>query len=84
MEAKQIKKDPIPHEVQQLLDKYKTVFEDHTNTLPKTRDTDDKIKLILSAKIHTHRIYRLTPEQDDELKNQLNKCLAAGQIERSY
>ena len=84
LEAKQIKEDPIPPEVQKLLDKYKSVFEDHPNTLPKQRDTDHKIELIPDAKIPTHRIYRLTPEQDDELKTQLDKYLKAGQIERSY
>ena len=84
LKEKQIKEEPIPTTIQQLLSKYQNVFEDHPNTLPKQRDTDHVIELVKDAKIPTHRIYRLTPDQDDELKKQLDKYLAAGQIERSY
>ena len=80
LEAKQNKEDPIPQEVQKLLDKYKTIFDDYPNTLPKQRDTDHQIELIPNAKISTHRICRLTPEQDDELKKQLDKYLASGKL----
>ena len=84
LEAKQIKEEPILPEVQKLLKKYKHVFEYHNNTLPKQRDTDHKIELIPDTELLTHCIYRLTPEQEDELQKQLDKYLTAFQLERSY
>ena len=53
-------------------------------TLPKQRDTDHRIELVEGAKPLAHRIYRMTPEQELELKRQIDKYLAAGQIERTY
>ena len=53
-------------------------------TLYKQRGTDHRIELVEGAKPSAHRIYRMTPEQETELKRQIDKYIAAGQIERTY
>ena len=46
-------------------------------------NTHHAIELTKDATIPKHRIYPLTSEQDDEVKKQLEKYLAAGQMQRS-
>ena len=53
-------------------------------TSPKQRDTNHRIELVEGSKPPAHQIYRMTPDQETELKQQLDKYLAAGQIERTY
>ena len=72
----------IPPEVQELLREYADVFPD-TPPLgsPNARDTDQAIDLELESKPPSHRIYRMSPVEDGELKKQIDIYLAAGQIE---
>ena len=49
--------------------------------LPVARATDHRIDLQPSSKPPAHRIYRMAPAEDAELKKQLDAYLAAGQIE---
>ena len=52
--------------------------------MPKQRDTDHRIELVEGAKPPALCIYRMTPEQENELKRKIDKYLAAGQIEQTY
>ena len=49
--------------------------------LPVNRVTDHRIDLIPDSKHTAHRLYRVSPEEDKELKAQLDKYLADGYIE---
>ena len=49
--------------------------------LPVNRVTDHRIDLIPDSKPPAHRLYRMSPEEDNELKAQLDQYLADGCIE---
>ena len=49
--------------------------------LPANRVTDHRIDLIPDSKQPAHRLYRMSPEEDKELKAQLDQYLADGYIE---
>ena len=53
-------------------------------TLPEQRDTDHRIELVDGAKPPAHCIYRMTPKQEVELKQNIDEYLAAGQIEQLF
>ena len=49
--------------------------------LPLSRVTDHRIDLKPNSKVPAQRIYRLAPQQDEELQKQLKELLEAGLIE---
>ena len=49
--------------------------------LPAERETDHAIDIMPGARPPGHRIYRMSPAEDVELKKQFDAYLAAGQIE---
>ena len=68
--------------VQAILDEFADVFPDKLPLgLPVTRETDHTIDLVEGARPPAHRVYRLSPAEDAELKKQLDAYLQAGQIE---
>ena len=72
----------LPHPLKILVEQFSDVFPEHLPYgLPKQRDTDHTIDLEPTAKPPAHRIYRLSPAEDAELKKQLEEYLRAGQIE---
>ena len=53
-------------------------------TLPNQCNTDHRIELVKGAKPPAHRIYRMTPEQETELKRKIDKYLEAEKLKRIY
>ena len=69
-------------EITKLLEEFADVFPDELPLgLPVPRETDHTIDLIEGAKPPAHRVYRLSPAEDAELKKQLDAYLKAGQVE---
>lgn len=71
-------KKPLP-EVQQLLDKYKDVFQQPTE-LPPSRFYDHHIPLVPGATPVNSRPYRYSPQHKDEIEKQVKALLSAGLI----
>ena len=53
-------------------------------TFPNQRDLDHRIELVEDAKSPAHRINRMAPEHETELKGQHDNYLAEGQMEQTY
>ena len=69
-------------EITKLFEEFADVFPDELPLgLPVPRETDHTIDLIEGAKPPAHRVYRLSPAEDAELKKQLDAYLKAGQVE---
>ena len=67
--------------IAQIIQAFPDVFPDRLPLhLPKQRETDHRIDLVSDAKPPAHRIYRMSPLQDDALKKQLDAYIAAGHI----
>jgi len=66
----------------QLLDEYSDIFKEVTE-LPPERSFSHRIDLQEDAKPPWVRVYRMTPEEDKELKIQLKKLLDLGFIEKA-
>ena len=65
-----------------MLDEFADVFPDNLPLgLPGPRETDHSIDLVEHAKPPAHRVYRLSAEEEIQLKRQLEAYLQAGQIE---
>ena len=73
---------PIPPPMEKLLYSYADLFPPQLPLgLPASRATDHRIDLVEDHRIPAHRIYRMSPAEEIELKTQLDGYLAAGQIE---
>lgn len=66
--------DPIPAELQQIVDAFPEVFAEPTE-LPEHRSWDHSIPLIPGANPINIRPYRYTPEQKDEIEAQVKEML---------
>ena len=70
---------PVPPEMQAVVDRYAHVFPKKPPPgLPPHRSTDHRIDVIPGSKSPAHRIYRLSPLEDAELKKQLEELLEWG------
>ena len=73
-----------PPEIQTVVEEFQDVFPTKLpNNLPPERITDHRIDLVDNAKPPNHRIYRLAPKEDAELRSQLQTYLQAGWIQQS-
>ena len=73
---------PYHPDILKLLDEFADVFHDNLPLgLPVSRKTYHSIDLVEHAKPPAHRVYRLYPAEEIELKRQLGAYLQAGQIE---
>ena len=73
-----------PPEIQSVVDEFQDVFPTKLpNHLPPERATDHRIDLVDNGKPPNHRIYRLAPKEDEELRTQLKTYLQAGWIQKS-
>jgi hypothetical protein len=71
-----------PPEAQPLLREFADVFPLKLPPgLPVNRVTDHRIDLVPDSKPPAHRLYRMSPEEDKELKAQMDQYLADGYIE---
>ena len=67
--------------IAQVIQAFPDVFPDRLPLhVPKQRETDHRIDLVSDAKPPAHRIYSMSPLQDDAIKKQLDAYIAAGHI----
>ena len=72
----------VPPAIQEVLDAFADVFPSELPLgLPVSRTTDHRIELEVGSRPPAHRIYRMAPAEDLELKKQLDAYLKADQIE---
>lgn len=71
--------EPVPPELQAILDKHATIFDSPTG-LPPRRAQDHKIPLIPGARPVSIRPYRIAPHMKDELEKQIKELLDLGMI----
>ena len=73
---------PSNPDILMLLEDFADVFQDHLSLgIRVTCETDHFIDLVEHAKPPAHRVYRLSPAEETELKRQLEAYLQVGQIE---
>ena len=81
-ERSSVTQGPIPFGIERLLHRFEDVLpEDLPKGLPPSRATDHRIDLVPNAVPPSHRIFRMNPAEDKELKKQLDEYLAHGWIE---
>jgi hypothetical protein len=73
--------DDFPEEVQNLLDNFvDIVVDEFPNLLPPIRSISHHIYLILGASLPNKEAYRLTPQENEEVKNQVQDLLDKGLV----
>ena len=73
-----VKEDPIPHEVEKVLEEFINVMpEDLPKELPPRREIDHTIELVEGAKPVSRPPYRMSPNELEELRKQLKELLEA-------
>jgi hypothetical protein len=73
--------DDLPKETQELLDNYANIVVDELpNSLPPIRSISHHIDLILGAILPDKAAYRLTPRENEEVKNQVQELLDKGLV----
>ena len=76
--------DEFPDEVKTLLDKYVYIIVDEfPNELPPVRSISHHIDLIPSASLPNKEAYRLTPQENEEIKQQVQELLDKGLVKES-
>ena len=77
-------KEEVPREVQVFLDKYEDiVVEELPNSLPPIRDVRHHIDLIPGASLPNKAAYKMTPQKNREIKNQVQELLDKGLLRKS-
>jgi hypothetical protein len=73
--------DDLPEEIQKLLDNFVDIVVDELpNSLPPIRSINHHIDLILGASLPNKSAYRLTPRENEEVKNQVQELLDKGLV----
>jgi hypothetical protein len=73
--------DDFPEEVQQLLDNFDDIVVDELpNSLPPIRSINHHIDLMLGEILPNKSTYRLTPQENEEVKNQVQEWLDKGLV----
>jgi hypothetical protein len=76
--------DDLPEEVQELLDNFVDIVVDELpNSLPPIRSISHHIDLIPGASLPNKAAYRLTPRENEEVKNQVQELLDKGLVRES-
>ena len=76
--------DDFPTEVRILLDEYADIIVDELpNTLPCVRSNSHHIDLILGASLPSMAAYKLTPQENEEIKQQVQEMLDKGLVKES-
>jgi hypothetical protein len=74
----------LPEEVQELLDNFVDIVVDELpNSLPPIRSISHHIDLIPGASLPNKATYRLTPRENEEVKNQVQELLDKGLVRES-
>jgi hypothetical protein len=76
--------DDLPVEIQELLDNFADIVVDELpRSLPPIRSISHHIDLILGASFPNKEAYRLTPQENEEVKNQVQDLLDKGLVRES-
>ena len=76
--------DDLPEEVQELLDNFVDIVVDELpNSLPPIRSIIHHIDLIPEEILPNKVVYRLTPRENEEVKNQVQELLDKGLVRES-
>jgi hypothetical protein len=76
--------EDLPEEVQELLDNFADIVVDELpNSLPPIRSISHHIDLIPGASLPNKEAYRLTPRENEEVKNQVQELLDKGLVRES-
>ena len=76
--------DDFPAEVRILLDDYADIIVDELpNSLPPVRSISHHIELIPGASLPNKESYRLTPQENEEIKHQVHVLLDKGLVKES-
>jgi hypothetical protein len=76
--------DDLPEEVQELLDNFVDIVVDEMpNSLPPIRSISHHIDLIPGARLPNKEAYRMTPRENEEVKNQVQELLDKGLVRES-
>ena len=76
--------DDFPIEVRILLDEYANIIVDELpNDLPHVRSNSHHIELIPSASLPYKEAYRLTPQENEEIKQHVQELLDKGLVKES-
>jgi hypothetical protein len=76
--------DDLPEEVQELLDNFVDIVVDELpNSLPPIRSISHHIDLIPGASLPNKAVYRLTPRENEEVRNQVQELLDKGLVRES-
>ena len=74
----------LPEEVQEMLAEFSDiVVDDLPNELPPKRDISHHIDFILGASLPNKAAYRLTPQENEEIRKQVQGLLDKGLIQKS-
>ena len=69
----------IPKEIKDMLDDYQVIIvDDLPDELPPKRSISHHIDLILGASLPNKIAYRMTPRENEEIKNQVQKMVGQG------
>ena len=75
--------DDFPVEVKTLLDECADIIVDEfPNTLPPVRSISHHIDLISGASLPDKAAYRLTPQENEEIKQQVQELLEKGLVKK--
>ena len=71
----------LPEEIQEMLSEYRDiVVDDLPNELPPRRNISHQIDFIPGASLPNKAAYRLTPQENEELRNQVQGLLDKGLV----
>ena len=76
--------EDLPEEIQELLENFADIVVDELpHSLPPIRSINHHIDLILGASLPNKTAYRLTPRENEEVKNKVQKLLDKGLVRES-
>jgi hypothetical protein len=76
--------DDLPEEIQELLDNFANIVVDELpNSLPAIISINHHIDLIPGASLSNNAAYKLTPRENEEVKNQVQELLDKGLVKES-
>jgi hypothetical protein len=76
--------DDLPEEIQELLENFVDIVVDELpHSLPPIRSISHHIDLIPGASLPNKAVYRLTPRENEEVKNQVQELLDKGLVRES-
>ena len=74
----------LPEEIQEMLSEFNDIMvDDLPNRLPPRRDISHQIDFIPGARLPNKAVYRLTPQENEEVRKQVQGLLDKGLVQKS-